>query len=125
MIDTLRALWRGIATPSSPSEDAYSFTVIALAHVLLGAGLAALSGAPAWQVAVGYAVLKEGVDLWRGASWRDALLDALFVALGALYSGPLWWPVTALVAAPVGAVWIAAARGRDGDSRPADRGDEG
>ena len=114
MTRSLRALWRGIATPSSASEDAYSFTVIALAHVLLGAGLAALTGAPAWQIAAAYALLKEGVDLWRGASWLDALLDALFMALGALYTGPLWWPVAALVSALAGAIGVAAWRRRGG-----------
>lgn len=76
------------------------------AHTL-GAALQGLLGASAAAarlgVAAAYWLLKERKDLTRGGGWRDGLVDAALVGVGAFYTGPRWWPVAVFVTISVGA----------------------
>lgn len=104
-VATLRDIWAAIRTPSRPDEAAYDRLVISLAHAVLGAALAVLTGPLAVVGAVGraalpvlYWLLKERADLRRGGVLRDGLWDTAGVALGLAYGAP-WWPMAALLLA--------------------------
>ena len=114
-----------ILTPSKRDENAYTWAVIAMGHVLLGAAIAAIlyllfgDGTPVVAlltatrlgIAVAYWVIKEHGDLRRGGSWLDGVVDTLFVGLGSLYAGPEWWPLAVWAAIAIGLVLRTIARG--------------
>lgn len=111
----MTALRRLIATIRTPTDgDPYTWAVIGIGHVMLGAALAGLFGFAAaglrLALALAYWLVKERGDLRRGGSLRDGLIDSAFVGVGAFYSGPAWWPVAVLVTVSVGA-WIKQYRG--------------
>ena len=96
-------IWRELAAPSPPNEHPYHSLTIGAAHVLLGACGAALIGDnlvhPAAIIMPAYWLLKERRDLQLGASRLDCVVDLALVGFGALYAGPLWWPVAGLLGA--------------------------
>lgn len=104
----LRRLITSILTPSARAEDGYTWAVIGIGHVMLGAALQGLLGAVGAAarllITAGYWLAKERGDLKRGGSLRDGLVDAAFVGVGAFYSGPRWWPVAVMLVVGVGAV---------------------
>lgn len=94
------SLLKAINTPSGKDESPYTFAVIAIGHAMLGAvfswfGL--IAAALYWFV-------KERKDLKRGGAWLDGLVDTFFVALGTFYVGPIWWPISVMLLAGLGAV---------------------
>lgn len=104
------AFFEEIDTPSNqpgPLHRAYQRAVTGIAHMVLGAALAAVL-APDWAlgalalrlvvVAAVYWLAKERGDLRRGGTLADGLEDAALVALGSLYPGPWLAPVAALAA---------------------------
>ncbi|TDX33420.1 hypothetical protein [Rhodovulum visakhapatnamense] len=98
-------LVRTILTPSSRSEDDYTWCVTAIGHAWVGALLAPLGPAAApfrLLASVAHWTLKERGDLRRGGSWRDGLVDTGFVGVGTLYTGPWWWPYAIGVAVVAG-----------------------
>ncbi len=66
-----RAIWRDINTPSSKTEDPYTFAIIALSHAMLGAALGAVLSpfvpSPLF-VAPAYFAIKEVRDIKKGGS---------------------------------------------------------
>ena len=90
-MNAIADLWREITTPSDASEGAYTRSLIAMAHGLLGGALAGVL--PAWLVALVYIICKEIIaDVWynRG-SLRDSIHDSGAVLFGigvASYYGP-------------------------------------
>lgn len=106
------SLWRTILTPSPRREDGYTWAVIALGHVMLGAALAglldglgaALVMSARLALSLAYWLAKEAGDLRRGGGLWDGLGDAAWVGVGLAYAGPWWWPVAVLAAVIVGAV---------------------
>ena len=82
-----------LLTPSPREETLYTWVVIAMAHALLGMGLAdaaAMLGiepitALGGVVAV-YVFGKELGDLFRNGRFLDSVLDTLFVTLGLAYT---------------------------------------
>lgn len=105
-----------ILTPSPRDEDAYTWAVIALGHVMLGAALQGALGAAGALARLAltavYWLAKERGDLRRGGTLKDGLIDAAFVGVGAFYAGPRWWPVVVMMTVACGAL-IKEAR-RDG-----------
>jgi len=97
-----------ILTPSTADEDPYSWAVIGIGHAMLGASFAAVVGmwaAPTWWIIVlAYALVKERRDLRNGGWWRDSVADTCFVALGAMYDGPAWWPIAIMLIAGASAL---------------------
>ena len=101
-------IWREVTTPSPPNEHPYHTLTIAAAHILLGACAAALvsqvmpqPAAPVLLIMAVYWFAKERRDLRLGASRLDCVIDLAMVGFGALYSGPLWWPLAGLLGAAV------------------------
>lgn len=98
----LRDLLADLASPSVGEGSRYGILVIALAHALAGAAAAALlqpSVALSLLLGATYWFLKEYLldTLVMGSrGWRDGAVDAVFVTLGVLYPGPLWWPLVTL-----------------------------
>ncbi len=105
-----RAILSEMLTPSQANESAYLWMLIAVGHAVAGAALAtAMPGfVPMLSIPIGYWLIKEVHDLWRGGGWLDSIVDAAFVGLGVLY-GAGWWPVAVLGAA-IGGACIRAAR---------------
>ena len=118
----LADIWRVLATPTT-GRTWYEWATIAMAHAVLGADLGALAdtaglaavSAGLLRLSLGavYWLIKERGDLRRGGTVADGLVDAGFVALGALYPGPAWWPWAVTAAVAAGVIFIRA-RGRDG-----------
>lgn len=106
-MNALRRLLAIIAAPKT--GDSYTWAVIGLGHVMLGAALQGVLGASAAAVrlslAVAYWCAKERGDLRRGGSLRDGLIDAAFVGVGAFYTGARWWPLAVILTVAVGA-WL-------------------
>ena len=104
---SIKRLIDAILTPSQRDEDGYTWAVVGIGHVMLGAALQGLLG---WSgaalrvlIAVGYWLAKERGDIRRGGALRDGLVDAAFVGVGAFYSGPRWWPLAVMATVCVGA----------------------
>ncbi len=108
MRDALRRLIATIRTPSRADEDGYTWALIGIGHVMLGAALQGLLGAAGAAarllIAAGYWAVKERRDLRRGGGLRDGLVDAGLVCVGAFYDGARWWPVAVMLAIAVGAL---------------------
>lgn len=94
------ALIADIFTPSARDESPYLATLIAIGHAVLGAALPIWGAGPVAALRLGlvYWLAKERADLRKGGQWRDGLVDAAFVGLGAFYGAP-WWPLLIIVAA--------------------------
>jgi len=95
MRQNFSSLWKEINTPSSSKESSYTFLIIALAHIMLGALFSWLG----FIFSILYFILKERSDLNKGGSLGDTIYDTLFVSIGVLYSGPMWWPILAFLLA--------------------------
>ncbi|MEN9924730.1 MAG: hypothetical protein RL268_856 [Pseudomonadota bacterium] len=74
-----------------PAQRAAEF----LGHAMLGACAAPIWGGVVAALFIGavYWLWKEWGDLRRGGGIRDGLIDAGAVTVGAMYSGPAWWPL--------------------------------
>ena len=105
-------LWHTVMTTSSRHEDGYTWAVIALGHIMLGAALAgAVSGVGysfpllvRLSVSVIYWMTKEYRDIRQGGGLIDSISDTAWVGYGLLYVGPFWWPLAALVVIGIGGV---------------------
>lgn len=101
MTSALLVLLRDLATPSIGGSR-YGILVIALAHLMAGAAVAALvhpSVPLALLLGALYFALKEVLwdYLYKNApGLRDGVVDAVFVTLGLMYPGPSWWPLAGL-----------------------------
>lgn len=99
----LRSIWLDILTPSADDERPYNMLTTGISHAVLGAAASALLQplvpwfAAVPLVALAYWLLKERRDLKLGGGRLDGFLDTCFVALGALYAGPAWWPLSILL----------------------------
>ncbi len=109
---SLWTLWLTILTPSPRREDGYTWALIAIGHVMLGAAVAGLADgwgnamplAARLALSVGYWLIKERGDLRRGGAMADGIGDAAWVGYGLLYVGPAWWPTAAMLGAAIGAL---------------------
>ncbi len=100
----LSVILRELLEPSARDESPYLSLLIAIGHAVLGAALPIWGLGPAAAARLGlvYWITKERADIRKGGSWRDGLIDAAFVALGAFYGQP-WWPLLVIFAA----IWAA------------------
>lgn len=103
MKEIVQNIWKGIVTPSARNEDEYSFLVIAIAHIMLGASFVWL-GWFAIFIPLIYFIVKEIPDLMNGGSLLDSFADSFFLSVGLTYSGPVLWPIVILVTGVVGTV---------------------
>ena len=107
-METWRAIWRELVTPSAADEGPYLWMLIAIAHAVVGAALAQIMPG-AWPAAARalvpliYWLVKERGDLRRGGRVADGLTDAAFVGLGIFY-GEWWWPAGIMSLALIGAL---------------------
>lgn len=97
---SLRDLWDELMQPAGREQTPAARLGTAAGHVVLGAAaglpFAALFSAvgAAVVVLILYWALKEWRDLRAGGGWRDGVIDAGFVGLGALaLSWPVLWPL--------------------------------
>lgn len=108
----LTTLWNTILTPSPRREDGYTWVVIALGHVMLGAALAGVLSGYGNSVplllrlscSVCYWLMKECRDIRRGGTVVDSISDTAWVGYGLLYEGTNWWPILALIVIAIGGV---------------------
>lgn len=104
---TLKEIFQELWTPSGSigvNPKGYQRAVEGIGHSVLGAFCVSLLGLPmgvltSFVIAAIYFVVKETSDLKKGGRLPDSVEDALFVAIGCAYSGPVVWPLTVLLVA--------------------------
>jgi hypothetical protein len=103
-MSTILTLFRELFKPDGQDKDWYTWATNQLSHALLGVvfgGVALLSGLdPLGVLLLGatIVVVKEGSDLFRGASVWDSVNDVLFQVLGGLFVGGLMLKLLIMVA---------------------------
>lgn len=106
--NAVKCLVKDLWTPSSNGEQPYEWMVIGMAHALAGACFATLvSLHPLYTsviTTVLYFSIKEMQDIRKGGSIPDSHIDALFVGIGAAYTGVWWWPWAISVMSVCGAI---------------------
>lgn len=102
-------VWADLSAPGGANQKPGDRLSTAVAHAALGACGATLLDWPMLVfVPLVYGVVKEWLlDMRRGGTARDGIIDTFFVLVGCFYAGPFFWPWMVLAFA-----WLDGAYGR-------------